>query len=159
MRKRLIDTTRVQQPPERGWLALEKLATVEVTSEDAAHPIESALVLGEGSSGQGWRAGQPGEQTIRLIFDQPLRIERIRLKIEEPDVERTQEFVLRWSPDAGRSFKEIVRQQWNFNPGGSTREVEEYGVDLNGVSVLELVIVPDKSGRPVFASVAEFQIG
>ena len=37
---------------------------------------------------------------------------------------RTQEFVLRWSPDGGNSVKEIVRQQWNFNPPDSIREVE-----------------------------------
>ena len=154
MRKRLIDTTRVQQPAGSGWLDLEELAAVEVTSEDPAHPIESAFVRGNRG---GWRAGQPGEQTIRLIFDQPRRIKRLRLEIVEPDVERTQEFVFRWSAD-GRSFQEIVRQQWNFNPQGSTREVEEYSVDLNGISILELIIVPDKSGGSAVASVAEFQV-
>lgn len=58
---------------------------------------------------------------------------------------RTQEFVLRWSPDGGRSFREIMRQQWNFSPPNSIREVEEYHVELSNVTVLELVIVPDIS--------------
>ena len=43
----------------------------------------------------------------------------------------------------GRSFREIVRQQWNFNPPNETREVEEYRVELSDVTVLELVIIPD----------------
>lgn len=156
MRKHVSDTTRAPQSLDSKWLNLEELAAVEVTSEDPAHPIESALVPGI-NNGEGWRAGQPGEQTIRLIFDQPQRIERIRLNMFERDLDRTQEFVLRWSPD-GRSFNEIVRQQWNFNPRGSTREVEEYTVNLSAVSVIELMIVPDKSGGPAVASIAEFQV-
>jgi hypothetical protein len=40
------------------------------------------------------------------------------------------------------SFREIVRQQWNFSPPNSMREVEEYRVELSDVTVFELVIVP-----------------
>jgi hypothetical protein len=40
-----------------------------------------------------------------------------------------------------------VRQQWNFGPPNSVREVEEYRVELSGVTVLELVIVPDIQSR------------
>jgi hypothetical protein len=156
MRKHVSETSRAPQSLESKWLNLEELAAVEVTSEDPAHPIEAALVPSSGTE-EGWRAGQPGEQTIRLMFDQPQRVDRIRLNMVERDVERTQEFVLKWSPD-GRSFNEIVRQQWNFNPRGSTREVEEYTVNLSSVSVIELSIVPDKSGGPAVASIAEFQV-
>src|SRR5262245_64855568 len=47
------------------WLDLERLAQVEITSENAEHPIESALI----SDGvRGWRAAQPGKQKIRRIF-------------------------------------------------------------------------------------------
>jgi len=34
---------------------------------------------------------------------------------------------------------------WNFSPPNSIREVEEYRVELSGVTVLELVIVPGGS--------------
>jgi len=60
---------------------------------------------------------------------------------EENETARTQEFVLRWSPDVGSSVKEIVRQQWNFSPLDAIREVEEYQVELSSVTVLELVII------------------
>jgi hypothetical protein len=115
MRKSLI--TPIPQsirPHDEGWLDLDHAASVEVTSEEKDYGIESALVSGET---RGWRAASPGTQTIRLIFDQPQRLRRISLVIEENEIKRTQEFVLRWSPDGGRSFREIVRQQWNFGSG------------------------------------------
>jgi hypothetical protein len=129
---------------------------VEITSEDATHPIESALLPGQE---RGWRAGQSGEQTIRLIFDQPQRLRRIWLLFEESEVERAQEFVLRWSPDGGKSFREIVRQQWNFSPPDTIRELEDYRVELSGVTAIELSIVPNKSGGTGHASLAQLRLG
>lgn len=93
-----------------------------------------------------WRAAESGTQIIRLLFDHPLKVKRISLIFEETENTRTQEFVLRWSADLGRSFREIVRKQWNFSPPGTVREVEDYLVDLSSVTVVQLRIVPDKSG-------------
>jgi hypothetical protein len=131
------------RPHHEGWLDLDRTSIVEVTSEEKEYPVESALVSGETP---GWRAAASGPHTIRLLFDQPQRLRRIALVFEESTTARTQEFVLRWSPDGGRSFREIVRQQWNFSPPNTTRESEEYNVQLSDVTVLELVIVPDISG-------------
>ena len=131
------------------------MASVEVTSEDADYPIESALLAGEK---RGWRAAQPGSQTIRLIFDNPQRLRRIWLAFEDTECSRTQEFALRWSPDAGKSFREIVRQQWNFSPPGGVREIEDYAVDLFDLTVLELIIVPDKSGGEARASLVKMRL-
>jgi hypothetical protein len=156
MRKRLITPTpQAGTPRDEGWLDLDRAAVVEVTSEDKEHPVELALVSGEM---QGWRAGSPGTQTIRLIFDQPQKITRIALVFEETETPRTQEFVLRWSPDGGRSFGEIVRQQWNFSPSNTVREVEDYRVDLSGATVLELVIVPDISRGSARASLRSLRL-
>ena len=71
---------------------------------------------------------------------------------------RTQEFVLRWSSDGGRSFREIVRQQWNFSPPQTVREVEAYEVELSGVTVLELNTTPDISGGMARASVKSLRV-
>jgi hypothetical protein len=117
-------------------------AVVEVTSEEKGYPVESALVSGET---EGWRAADSGTQTIRLVFDVPQRIRRIWIVFEETEAERSQEFVLRWFSDGGHSYREIVRQQWNFSPPETTREIEDYQVELSDVTVLELVILPDKS--------------
>jgi hypothetical protein len=156
MRKRII--TPVQQetgPPDLKWLNMEELAEVEITSEDPAHPIESALLPGWAS---GWRAAGPGEQKIRLLFAYPQRLRRIWLSFVETRTERTQEYVLRWSPDGGQSFQEIVRQQWNFSPQGATNETEDLHVELPAVTVLELSIIPDISGGNAFASLAQFRL-
>jgi hypothetical protein len=128
---------------------------VEVTSEDSAHPIEHALVPGREA---GWRAAEPGPQTIRLLFDQPQRLRRIALAFEEAERERSQEFVLLWQPVGQGRFLEIVRQQWNFSPPGTTREVEDYRVELVEAAALELRIVPDRSGGPARASLAEWRL-
>lgn len=71
---------------------------------------------------------------------------------------RTQEFVLRFSSNRGGPFREIVRQQWNFSPPTSTREVEEYGVELSDVTVLELTIVPNISGGTARASLKSLHL-
>lgn len=156
MRKRIIlPVQKDTSPPYEEWLDLERLAQVEITSEDAAHPIESALLPGRGT---GWRATGPGEQTIRLLFTHPQRLRRIWLQFVEPVAERTQEFVLCWSPDGGQSFREIVRQQWNFSPQGATCETEDHRGDLSGVTVLELIIIPDISRGDARASLAQLRL-
>jgi hypothetical protein len=156
MRKHLITAVpQVGPPTDQNWLDLGSVATVEVTSETKDHPVESALLMSETG---GWRAAQPGTQIIRLLFDQPLRVKRISLVFEETENTRTQEFVLRWSSDSGRSFLEIVRQQWNFSPPATMREVENYSVDLLDVTVMELEIVPDKSGGQAQASLESLRL-
>ena len=140
---------------EPAWLDLERLAQVEITSENVDHPIESALIPGMGS---GWRAAQPGEQTIRLRFDEPPRLQRIRLVFHEFEQERTQEFVLRWSPDGGQSYREIVRQQYNFSSPEAVCEVEDYDVNLDGVTDLELRIKPDISGGSARAALTQLSV-
>jgi hypothetical protein len=156
MRKQLIDrvpTTPLS--PHLEWLNVESLADVEITSEQAAHPIESALLAGRGS---GWRATEPGEQTIRILFAHPQHLRRIWISFQEAEAERTQEYVLRWSPDSGKTFHEIVRQQWNFSPHGTTNETEDHHVDLPAVTVLELNIIPDISRGNAFASLAQLRL-
>jgi len=156
MRKRPITPIPQDAPRlEEGWLDLDRAAVVEVTSEERDYPVESALVAG---GVRGWRAAESGTQTIRLIFDESQRLARIALVFEETETERTQEFTLRWSGDHGGSFQEIVRQQWNFSPPNSVREVEEYKVDLSGVTALELVIVPDISGGAARASLKSLRL-
>ena len=156
MRKRLISQT-LPSPgfSAQDWLNVDRLAAVEVTSEEEGYPIESALLGGEK---RGWRAASVGTQIIRLIFDEPQKIKRIWLVFEEAENTRTQEFVLRWSVDTEHSFREIVRQQWNFSPPDAVRETEDYAVEIPGVKALELVIVPDISSGAARASLRSFRL-
>ena len=156
MRKRIVDLAQQEAPsPDQEWLNLDRLAEVEISSEDDAYPIEGAL-LPEGSSG--WRAAAPGKQTIRLLFPEPQRLRRIWLSFEETRVARTQEYALSWSDDGGQSFRELVRQQWNFSPEGATGEREDHEVELEGVTALELDIIPDISGGDAIASLARLRL-
>lgn len=142
-------------PAGQHWLDLEHLAQVDITSEAADHPIEAALLPGIGA---GWRAARPGEQIIRLRFDEPLRLRRIYLLFEDEEQARTQEFLLRWSLDGRPPYREILRQQYTFSPSGTTREVEDFAVELDGVAALELRIVPDISGGTARASLAQLRL-
>lgn len=156
MRKQIIPPTQLETAsPDADWLNLETLVDVEITSEDAFYPIESALLPGRTS---GWRAAGSGQQTIRFLFTHPKRIKRIELYFVETHVERTQEFTLRWSQDISQLPQELIRQQWNFSPEGATSELEEFIVDLPEVSVLELIITPDISGGGTLASLQRLRL-
>jgi hypothetical protein len=156
MRKQIIHKSQqVPVPPGDGWIDLEQQARVELTSEHPDHPVEAAFFARQGD---GWRAAEPGQQTIRLVFDQPRSLHRIMLEFVEPDVERTQEFVLRWSADSGRTLHDIARQQWNFSPQGAPRETEDYRIVLDAVTNLELTIIPDISGGNAIATLARLRL-
>jgi hypothetical protein len=156
MRKRLIPPSPPGVPFDRDYrLDLSTTALVEVTSEEKDHPIEFALIPGEST---GWRASEPGTHTIRLIFDRPQELKRISLVFEEKDTSRTQEFVLRWSPNSEGVLREILRQQFNFSPPRTTTEVEEYRVELSHVTVLEMTITPDIAGGTACASLNSLAI-
>jgi hypothetical protein len=149
---RILQDASLRDP---AWMDLDRIASVEVSSEDADYPVESALLL-EGK--RGWRAAEPGMQIIRLIFDDPQTLRRILLVFEDIENIRTQEFVLRWSSDIQYSSREIVRQQWNFSRPDSTRETEDFPVELSKVKVLELEIIPDKSGGEIRASLVSLRL-
>ena len=157
MRKTVIDPATVHSEPrtEQEWLDLEEVAKVEVTSEDPSLPLESALVS---RKGPGWRAARRGKQVIRIIFDKPTRLRRIRLEFSETEIARTKQFTLQWSAEPGGPFKEIIRQQWSFSPQGSTSEIEDYQVNLDSVSVLELALKPDLTPANAFATLASWRM-
>lgn len=130
-----------------AWLDLESIAAAEISSEDPAHPFEAALQGGRG----GWRAAAPGPQVVRLRFDQPADIRRIRLEFREAARERSQEFCLSATSASGQKH-EIARQQWNFSPGGSTAEAEDYAVQLAGIAEVTLEIDPGRHDRSALAT-------
>lgn len=149
MRKSILSpaSDHVSSPDDR-WLNLEALASAEVSSEDPSHPFENAL---NGGAGNGWKAATRGPQAIRLTFDQPQSIRRIRLEFREEGPERVQEFALH-AMTANQARKEVLRQQWTFSPSGSTREIEDYPVELEVVTAIELHIDPGRHDKQRIAS-------
>ena len=144
MRKSIVSPSAATATPISDlWRDLERIARVEISSEDPSFPIEHALGKKETT---GWRAAETGPQLIRLHFDEPLNIKRLRLHFVDKTAERSQEFAV--YAGSGAELKEVVRQQWSFSPNGSTEEIEEYTVNLSGITTLELRIDPDRSHDP-----------
>ena len=144
MRKSIVSPSAAAATPISDlWRDLERIARVEISSEDEQFPIEHAL----GKKGTtGWRAAGTGPQLIRLNFDEAQTIRRIHLHFVDRETERSQEFAV--YAGVGNELKEVVRQQWSFSPNGSTEEIEDYTVNLGGVTTLELRIDPDRSHDP-----------
>lgn len=135
-------------PSSHQWLDLEVLTCVEISSEDPLYPFENAL---HGDGRRGWRAAAPGPQVIRLIFDKPQSIRLIRLEFHEDGQERLQEFAV-YAIRKNQARQEVLRQQWNFSPDGSTQEIEDYPVELVDVTAIELQIDPDRHDKQKVAS-------
>jgi hypothetical protein len=135
------------------WLNLADAVEVELTSEDPDYPVEGALLLDRTN---GWRAAVPGPQSITLIWSDPIHLRRIRLVFEEQSEVRTQEFVLRASTRNG--VRDIVRQQFTFAPPGTTVEREEYTTNVEGVTRLELAMVPAIDRDDAIATLSQWRI-
>jgi len=152
MRKEILKTKPTPSAPVPGALDLSSLATVQLTSERADHPIENAFDNRRGPGGSRWVAETPGEQTLILAFDQPQTIRQVVLEVEETQTERTQELQLAVSLDGGQTYREVLRQEYNFSPPTTAFEREEWTLSTQGVTHLRLCIKPDKGGRPCHAS-------
>lgn len=139
------------------WLDLESIARVQLTSEDPSFPIENALSTNPEGNEAGWRAASAGPQTIALVFTVPTHLRRIFAHFIEHKTERSQEFVLRYSSGT-ETDREIVRQQWEFSPTGSCQEIEDYAVELEGVTKLELMIDPDRGRRQSLATLNALRV-
>lgn len=151
IRKKVINKA---ERPDEDWVDLSQCAAFEVTSEEAGSPLENAL----NPDAQKWVAATPGEQIIRLTFDEPQNISKIYLLFEETAQVRSQEFVLSWQQAGQPEWREIVRQQFNFSPSGTTVERENFKVSLERASALQLLIVPERSGGG-HASLSQLRTG
>jgi hypothetical protein len=151
IRKKVIGET---ERLDEGWRDLSQCAAFEVTSEEVGSPLENAL----SPDASKWIAATPGEQIIRITFDEPQNISKIFLLFEETANARSQEFVLSWQRVGQPQWQEIVRQQFNFSPPATTTEKEDFNVSLQKASALELLIIPERSGGG-HASLSQLRIG
>lgn len=152
MRKQILHSQPPVAAPARDELDVASIATVLVSSELPGHPVENAFAGARGPGGTRWIAEGRGEQTLILAFDAPQAIRTVGLEIEETEESRTQELQLAVSCDGGRSYRELLRQEFHFAPPGTTFEREEWTVGAEAVTHLRLQIKPDKGDRPCQAS-------
>lgn len=143
-------------PPVPGGLDVAALATVLVSSEASGHPVENMF---DGRPDTRWLAEDAGEQTLILAFDAAQPLSRVALKIEEQRDTRVQELDLAVSTDGGRAWRELVRQEFNFSPGGATVEAEDWRLPPGLLAThLRLRIRPDKGGGACRATVTSLAL-
>ena len=158
LRKQVLRESHIKPCQSGAEKDVATLATVLVTSEDPQHPIDHVFDHRRGPGGSRWIAEGPGEQTVILAFDTPQTIRRLVVEIEEPDVSRTQELQVSVSRDGGRAYRELLRQEYNFSPPGTTFEREEWVLPDEAVSHLKLTIKPDKGGGPYRATLTSLAL-
>ena len=158
LRKQIIKGLPAASDPMSGQIDVASVATLLVTSEDPEHPIDQAFDDRRGPGTTRWVAGEPGEQVLILAFDAPHSIRRVVLEFEGRVVARTQELQLAVSGDGGRTIRELVRQEYNFSPPGTTFEREDWAVVAEGVTHLRLVIKPDKGSKPCRATITSLTL-
>jgi F5/8 type C domain len=122
-------------------------AMIAYSSEDPAHPVEN---LFDGHSGPGatrWMSARPDTvEHIVVEFDQPQTISRLVYEVEEATTERTQELRVEVSEEGGRTYRQILVQEYTFSPRGATFQREEQRFNLRQVTHFRFTIVPNKNG-------------
>jgi hypothetical protein len=147
LRKQIVRARSTEPIPLENAISIPDVAAVQVTSEEADHPIDNVFDHNRGPGGSRWIAGGPGEQTLIVLFDSPQTIRKIGLEVEELAVSRTQELTVSVSSDGGRTYRELVRQEYNFSPPDTSFEREVWSTSAGAVTHLRLDIKPDKGGR------------
>jgi hypothetical protein len=150
IRKRLISEPGSISSEEPGEIDLASQAMVAYSSEDSAHPVEHLLDGHCGPDATRWASDRP-DTTERIVFefDRPQSISRLAYEVEERSLKRTQEVRVEVSCDHGRSYRQVLVQEYNFSPEGATFQHEELRFDLTEITHLRLTIVPNKSGSGV----------
>ena len=105
LRKQIVPRRSSESASLEDEISIADVATVQVSSEKADHPIDNAFDHSRGQGGNRWIATGPGEQTLTLLFDRPQTIRRIGLEVEELGVSRTQELSVSVSSDGGRTYR------------------------------------------------------
>jgi hypothetical protein len=148
MRKRLLSEQSVPQRP--GEIDIANRATLAYSSEDPAHPVEH---LFDGHYGRGsthWASARTDvTERIVLEFDHPQQISCLVYEVEECRRERTQEVRVEVSADHGRTYRQVLVQEYTFSPQGATFQHEELRLEFPTITHLGLTIVPNKSGSGV----------
>ncbi len=159
MRKEIVDSeTLSTQSETTGKLDIVNMATVQLTSEDADHPIENAFNQQHGKGATYWAAATSGSQTITLVFDQPQVIGRIQLEIEEVEVNRTQVLQISVSRNGGQTFEKVLEQDYTFSLPGTTFQREDWTVNLEQITHFRLTIQPDRDHHGAIAKLSSLSL-
>jgi hypothetical protein len=147
IRKRLLQDAWLLPASSIAEIDVTAGATIAYSSEDPAHPVENIFDGRDGPGGTYWEGARENtRETLLIEFDRPQSISRLIFEVEERHLERTQEVRLEVSCDSGVSFRALLVQEFVFSPRGATFQREDVRRNVQDVSHMRLVIVPNKSG-------------
>ena len=150
MRKRLMSERPSMSAAGPGEIDMARLAMFTYSSEHPQHPLDHLIDRSCGRGGTRWASGRAdATEHIELEFDYPQRISRLVYEVEESVKERTQEVRVDVSVDGGRTYRQVLAQDYTFSPHGATFQHEDLRLDLTGVTHLSLTVVPNKGGSGV----------
>ena len=148
LRKRPLEPDAATIARAANEIDIAGCATIAYSSEDPAHPVENLLDGRPGPGATRWTSARPADTLEHIVveFDQPQTISRLVYEVEEAIRERTQEIRVEVSEDGGRTYRQILVQEYTFSPGGATYQREDQRFNLPQASRLRLTIVPNKNG-------------
>ena len=147
LRKRQLEPAEARDARAEGDIDIGNCATIIYSSENPAHPVEHMLDRHQGPGATRWTSALSDvTEQIVLEFDKPQTISRLVYEVEETMRERTQEVRVEVSEDEGRTYRQVLVQEYTFSPAGATYQREEQRLNLRQISHLRLRIVPNKSG-------------
>jgi hypothetical protein len=115
LRKQIVPRRSSEPISLAGEISIADVATVQVTSEDADHPIDNAFDHNRGPGGSRWIADGPGAQTVILLVDSPQTIRKIGVEIRgargEPNTRAIRIRLLGWKADVSSARAAGVQLQ------------------------------------------------
>lgn len=150
MQKRLMNEQVVRSREHSGEVNIASLASFEYSSEAPDFPLEHLIDGRDGPGGTRWASARANTtECIVLEFDPAQPVSRLVYEVEERAQERTQEVRLGVSSDRGKTYREVLAQDYTFSPQGATFQREDLQLHLIGITHLKLTIIPNKGGAGI----------
>ena len=147
VRKRLLPKEGEKSAGFAGEIDIASHAVLAYTSDDPNHPIDNLIDGHYGRQSTFWAAAKPDTmERIVVEFDRPQSVSWMVYEVEDCACARTQQVSVDVSSDGGRTYRQMLVQEYTFSPAGATFQREVQRLNLPPISHLRLTIVPDKHG-------------
>jgi len=136
LRKRLLEADAATSTRAADEIDIAGSATIAYSSENTSHPVQLLLDGRSGPGARRWISARPDTIEHRIVeFDQPQAISRLVYEVEEAERERTQEVRVEASEDGGRTYRQILVQEFTFSPGEPPTSAKTSALISTGLAV------------------------
>ncbi len=133
--------------PPKGSLDLAWLASVEISSEQTAFPIDNVFDSKRGPGGSCWVAASAGEQLVVIRFRAPQDVGRVEIECEERADTRTQQIALELECNEGVTRFGPAPQTLAFAPYGPSFHRASWKLVARAVEAIRIRITPVPATR------------